>query len=567
MPPSPPPPLFAAVESHVVRWDAQKSPREFPPGFVTLALPQPAAPSTSTSTSTDPSSSAGTSAGSAGSFLSGLVDALFSKPPPPPPSAQPDEPSAASAARAPAPAPTECAFLPLSPVDQFCAQFDGIGVGWAFRGSLSPAALLKSLARTVTELYPHLTGRIVKAPSALNQATGLRSRIAVRCSNEGFPFIVGQLANVPVDALSLEDPLMRAFTVGAIAVPELKFSTSGAIHHPLIKVHVCRLVDNPDITIIGLCIIHAVMDGSGFFRFFKDWSDVHQDMAAAATAIPRCVFETSKMMDGIALDELQRLQDDFADLPSESPRRTMQQVSVLKFPIFAARALASSLTTGGFAIHFTDAEIANMKHAASAGLSPGEYVTTNDVLAAHMWRITAKLRELPLHSPVHMHMFMNMRNRKASLPDLYGTAATLQASVTMGVDELSNEPFHRIVQHLHATVQSNGETQFNADISWLQRQADENDMSRMMIGADLLRNGTILTHWAHFPVFGADFGTGHPFFLLHGAPPPLPNFILVSSAPPGLGGVVVYGTLPNSQARALMQEPWKSWLHSFRSQS
>lgn len=210
-----------------------------------------------------------------------------------------------------------------------------------------------------------------------------------------------------------------------------------------------------------------------------------------------------------------------------------------------------SIPTSEFFIeHYNLEEINELKQSASKSLPPNSYVTTNDVITSHLWKVFAKLRNFPPKENSKMLNVCNLREKKPSIPPHYFRNCALTIHTNATGEELANTPLSTLAPRVHAEIHSYRNQYVDQDLQLLNNIATRNpSLKGVNFEVDLFGNDIWFSSWASFPVYDADFGKGKPVWF-HTPCLVVPNTWVILPAPPKMGGVIVIAMLNSSVKQA-----------------
>lgn len=394
-------------------------------------------------------------------------------------------------------------------------------------------------------------------------------------------------------------------------VPNLTFKLDVG---PLASIHVVHMNSSSSSsllskkTFLGVSILHCVADGFTYFHFINTWAKIHSN-PSLLSAIPRPIVDRTLLDVSEVRKESNKEDKNHQQDSLVSPLGGAAVYSRFRSVWSFSQLFYHSFSTTGRAFHFSKLELENMKRAASIGMDSSDsgcYITTAEALMAHFWQvltllqqqqqqqslssfltssITKTIKTSQLSETSKISIAATFRSRKSSLKDfcskienanenepaeskVFAGNAILFPSTSLGTNELASQPLYKVTQHIHTLLdkfKSPTGLEIDSEISWFNHQLATGAMNKVSIDANPQSNDFLVTHWTNFNVYGCDFGKGKPFLFIPGLAP-FPGVGIICSPPPELDGVVFYVSTSPTQARVLDTEPWRLWIHRYRSE-
>lgn len=379
------------------------------------------------------------------------------------------------------------------------------------------------------------------------KAASYKPKYGYVLSNAGVPFEESIL-----DGISAGDLSYRASQF--LAVVEV----GGILHVPISgdlisRIRYSDLADNSG-SVLSVSTVHSLVDGQIYFSFVAAWAALYRLLLKGGNPARDLSVPPLALLYKPSLTVFPATAGQTTGSVSPSGSLTLLSLGVgLKL----AAALVPLYTSHAVAVHLTRAEIDDMKAGASTGLPAGEFVTSNDVVVAHLWRAQVLLRGLPMTDTTRCVFFCNMRKRHPRIPGDLGGGCIALISASALVKDVISASFQSVVLRIHQATQATRNEAVEAELNWIaQKQADHTFVPH----GDMTRD-VFMSSWAGFEVFGADFagdGCASTFFLPMLAH--LAGGITILPAPPSLsgGGVLAIVWATKSQyARLSEAEEWK----------
>ncbi|WP_329524770.1 acyltransferase [Streptomyces sp. NBC_01462] len=399
-----------------------------------------------------------------------------------------------------------------------------------YRDTLDGAELRASLARTLRR-YPPLAGRLTR-----DRDGGL----SVLCNDAGVRF---------TEAVSSEP--MREYGPGLRAEPVIggllrEVSAFRVVDRdtPLLKIRLTQMRGGG--SILGVTINHSLADGGNTLAFLESWSREHHGLASSEPSHDRDV-----------MDALGRESADLATVAS----RAFIGVSRLRLLKTNLKVGLHELAT--VATRFEADELAAMKNAAQRQLAgEGSWVSTNDVLTAHIWQVLGELRGRPDEAAEWLGMIVSVQSRLGdALPAGYWGNCVSNSWTTTPAAALRERPLGRVAQDVRACLDANTAEKIRDEIAFLNsyRGAGVSRHVMSVRAPDVFETALSVNNWSQFPLYRIDLGGGKPFWYEF---PDLPvPTVHIAPTPAQDGGRDVYLCLAREHAAVVRDPAWLERLH------
>ncbi|GMI48648.1 hypothetical protein TrCOL_g10517 [Triparma columacea] len=333
---------------------------------------------------------------------------------------------------------------------------------------LSPTALLTSLSQTLIH-YPFYSGRYTPP----DQSNPVPFPQSIELSNAGVPVEVVESLLTMAEATSYLSSVhsKTAHEPYAPSKPPMdpdKVSPEA----PILSVKITTFKEGTG-TCLSILFQHFVSDANGAMTFMTHWSQIHSSLPPLPTPPPPL-----QDRDMISLNPPPPLPSTLTNLLSSFP---LSNPPVPGFMSDAPKFFGASTTC--YPIPSTRCALAKKK--AAQNLKEGQFVSTDDVILAHVWKAMCFVRCKQLEvdesdpRPTIIHRALNLRARShpppppafpgnlvsnvsTSLPinELLSMSATEVAlKLRLSVSEMTPDIISA-VQNLHASLQSEGKKPF-----------------------------------------------------------------------------------------------------------
>ena len=310
---------------------------------------------------------------------------------------------------------------------------------------------------------------------------------------------------------------------------------SGDPEAPLLSIKITSFPSGG--TAIGILAQHGVVDGDAEIAFMRCWSQTFRGLKEP-TPPPR--HDRCAALEALEVGE-EGVPDDDAERPAGMKTQLLLPGEKPQPPAF----MALTPKIGGpdvCVMPFGKAALAEMKQRASVGLPEGIFVSTDDVLLAHVWRVQVLVRCAQLglseddDATSTVLRAWNFRSR--TTPPLgggYCANGVDQAVTEMPVRDVISLSVSEVAQRLRATLLALSSTSVAARFGYLKRQRTA---GRHVAGVfDDKALTFVMSSWL-FDWEGADFDA-RPICFDHGALTPI---AVVFTPRPGGDGVNVYAS-------------------------
>ncbi|MBU3867730.1 hypothetical protein KN815_27825, partial [Streptomyces sp. 4503] len=235
---------------------------------------------------------------------------------------------------------------------------------------------------------------------------------------------------------------------------------------------------------------------------------------------------------------------------------------------FIGRALLGSLGgTTTVTTRFTAAELATIKDTAMADLAGTErWVSTNDALTAHLWKVLGELRDRPDASEERLGLIADFRSSAGeAIPDDYWGNAVTNTRPGMTAAELRSRPLGEVAAAVRAGHAENTAERIREETAFLCAERDAGRLNRVIntMGLDAFDSTIAINNWSKLPFYRIDFGQGAPFWYDFTSIP-IPWTVHIAPTPADQNGARdVHMALPRAQARALREPSWAGRFHRY----
>ncbi|MGV9856624.1 acyltransferase [Streptomyces sp. NPDC003442] len=407
-----------------------------------------------------------------------------------------------------------------------------------YRETLDGEALRASLSRTLLH-FPMVSGRMKKDPDG---------RLSVLCDDSGVRFIETH-ASVPMPDHGPHHTAKKGINRYLSHVNPLQ-----VVDHdtPLFTVKLTHMKGGG--SVLGVTMNHAVADGSAYMRFLESWSREHRGLEYTGPGHDRSVI------DALAAPVAQ-------DAPSDNPHFTVTRRGGKS--VFVSRVILGSIakTTTMVTTRFTAAELATMKDAAMADLAGTErWISTNDALTAHLWKVLGALRARPDTSEERLGLLADFRTSAgAAVPDDYWGNTVTNTRPGMTAAELRERPLGEVALTVRSGYAANTEEKIRRETAFLCAEYEAGRLKRVLptMTLDKFESTIVINNWSKLPFYTLDFGQGTPFW--YDVPAlPTPWTVLIAPTPADEpGGRDVQMAVPRALVRTLQEKSWTDRFHRY----
>lgn len=281
--------------------------------------------------------------------------------------------------------------IPLSPIDQVMPRVY-TRILFFFAYELDTSLLVLSLKQVLAE-YDILYGRLAMDYSA------------VLPSDQGIPFTCSTQDNFE----SIKQADWDHYAIDPSFQPCDAVPTTATSEIPLIVV---KLVKAGVDSLLSLAIHHCVADGPAFYTFIKRWSILHQQLLGGET-FPLTV-ETKGNFERSFLQSLTK---------KSARTRVFSQYQYVEDLTEFYKNVGAAISTDNRVeiLKYSANQLEQLKLHVQAELSSDEgWISTMDVLYAHLWRHITQARSLPPDDETALGYAVNARERLQIEPDWFG---------------------------------------------------------------------------------------------------------------------------------------------------
>lgn len=304
---------------------------------------------------------------------------------------------------------------------------------------------------------------------------------------------------------------------------------------PIVGIRVTRFRDG---TVLGLTTTHALMDGSGAWRFLDRWSQHFREKPEPlALTFDRALIHSALQLDGEGARPAEAA-------PAVSP------MSWLRGGRFILGALLSPLTGATSVFHLPAAALAAHKARLSKRLPAGEWISTQDTA---MSLVVQAVAAATTHEQLQCGSIYDIRRLAGlGLSAQYTGNAAASRMFTSRSAELARDPLlvARTLRQLASTLDGG---RARAELQQLAARFTPRTAMDFLPGfiGDQFSNGLLLNNYSRFPMYQADFGSGPPIW---GDYPHVPmNRVITLCPDPNGDGVAVHLTLPRREMRRFVR--------------
>ncbi|MFF5668531.1 acyltransferase [Streptomyces hygroscopicus] len=405
-----------------------------------------------------------------------------------------------------------------------------------YRESLDGEALRASLGRVLRD-FPVLSGRMQKDPDG---------GLSVLCNDAGVRFVETYASGPMPDHGPLRTAKKGIERYLSMILPFWVVDRDT----PLFTVKLTHMKGGG--SVLGFMMNHAVADGTSYMRFLESWSREHRGLDHPAPHFDR------EAIAGLAVPSADGARAGGAHLTVTGRGRKSAFVGRL---LLASAGGVTTVTT-----RFSAAELAAMKDAATADLAGTQrWVSTNDALTAHLWKVLGTLRGRPDTVSERLGLIADFRPFvSGAVPDAYWGNAITNTRPGMTAAELRSRSLGEVAAAVRAGYAENTKERIGEEVAFLDAERKAGRFQRVMttMALDSFDSTIALNNWSKLPFYDIDFGTGAPFWYDFPSNP-IPWTVHIAPTPPDQdGGRDVYLALPRAQVRTL-RERERSWAGRF----
>lgn len=359
-----------------------------------------------------------------------------------------------------------------------------------YRETLDGAQLRASLARTLRR-YPPLVGRLVR-----DRDGGL----SALCNDAGVRFIEA----VSPEPMREYGPQLRTEPVIGHLLREVSAFRVIDRDTPLLKIRLTQMRGGG--SVLGVMINHSLADGANTLAFLESWSREHRGLPYPEPCHDRSLLDA--------------LGQESAD-PAIVDARAFVGVSRLRLLTTNIKVGLNKLAT--VATRFEAAELAAMKRTAQKQLTDtGSWVSTNDVLTAHIWQVLGELRARPDDAAEWLGMIIGAQSRLgAALPAEYWGNCVSNSWTRTSAAALRTRPLGRLAQDVRACLDANTADKLRDEIAFLNsyRRAGVSRHVMSVRAPDVFETAVSINNWSQFPLYRIDLGAGDTVLVRVPRPP------------------------------------------------
>ncbi|CAF2087799.1 unnamed protein product [Rotaria magnacalcarata] len=207
---------------------------------------------------------------------------------------------------------------------------------------------------------------------------------------------------------------------------------------------------------LGISLNHQVADAHSYFQLVKDWVQIYKNLEYQPDVChQRSLLEPSFN----EIEILKKTNPNFNDRKSLSVKEenspSFPQTKQIKMKIF----------------RFSADELNRMKLDSTHHLSPNvDYVSTFDVLTAHIYRHVMIARNYPASSISKLYISTNIRSRltQPSIPITYFGNAIMFSYLEMNMKELIHENhIGLLASEVHRAIEQNNKDDIRTTLAWI----------------------------------------------------------------------------------------------------
>ena len=344
------------------------------------------------------------------------------------------------------PAPPDGGTIELSPYDHL-SRGRSTPMLWFYEHSLEPSELVKALETVLSNHYALLCGRY----------SSPQPPTAIQLNNAGVPVRIctvdAPLSEAIAHVHQGDEAAPRVFERNAhdsLVPPKAGMDPDrGSSEEPLLSVQITTFASGG--TAIGLLLQHGVGDADAEIGFVRSWARAYRGLEIdPAPTHDRCVVNTLST-EGSGFT---------GDKPGGNFKIKVVPPGETNVPEFVG-VLPKLGGSQCVVVPFGKTALKRIKEAASAGLSDGKFVSTDDVLVARVWRALVAVRCSQLSLSVESDEIStcsracNFRRRtEPPLGDGYFANGVTQVWTEASVRELLCSSVQEVALRLRADLQA-----------------------------------------------------------------------------------------------------------------
>ncbi|CAF4696777.1 unnamed protein product [Rotaria sp. Silwood1] len=217
---------------------------------------------------------------------------------------------------------------------------------------------------------------------------------------------------------------------------------------------------------LGISLNHQVGDAHSYFQIIKDWAQLYKNLEYQPNVCHQRTLLEPTLTD---IDILKKTNSDFDNRKSLAIKTEnsllIEQPKQIILKIF----------------RFSADELNRMKSDASSHLlSNVTYVSTFDVLTAHLYRHVMLARNYSTSSITKLYISTNIRSRliQPLIPKTYFGNAIMFSYLEMNMKELINENnLSLLASQVHKAIEKNNNNDIRTTLSWIICQMDKKKIS------------------------------------------------------------------------------------------
>jgi len=298
---------------------------------------------------------------------------------------------------------------------------------------------------------------------------------------------------------------------------------------PLAHINVYQFDDGG--AVLGLCMVHSLIDGQSFWQFMRDWADT-----ARGQSVPLRPMDRSQMV-RIGQEHL-----------NEPFTKGYAQIASWGAWLRTAARLGwqhlFSLGKGVYRIPATTVQ--RWRDDAAAEGQGAEKVTPSELVTAHVLKTLAP--QWPRKDRYLLGMVIDLRyKRSLRIPRFFFGNALGHRDVPYSPDELARDSLARIGIKSRTSPEGLSTEDLHAYLAMFERARQDKAANRLMLRsiARSVDGGLVLNNCSHFPIYDIDFGTGKPSW--HDPVRVVFRMLMIIETPTGDGGFDIHLTAPRRE--------------------